>query len=63
MGKRVSIKIPSLNMNSLQIIGFSDASFVNNTDFSQCRHICFLDDDTGSVVPINFKSYKAKRIT
>ena len=61
---RVSIKIPRLNKRYLRILGFSDASFANNADFSsQLGHICFLSDDTGSVVPINFKSYKSKRIT
>ena len=61
---RTSLKIPKLRIDSLQVIGFSDASFANNADLSsQLGHICFLGDETGSVAPISFKSYKSKRVT
>ena len=61
---RVPLKIRRLSADSLKVIGFSDASFANNADLSsQLGHICFLGDDSGSVVPIKFKSYKSKRIT
>ena len=47
-----------------EFIGFSDASFANNAEFSsQPGYICLLADDSGSVVPIYFKSYKSRRVT
>ena len=61
---RVYLRIPKLEKSSLRAIGYSDASFVNNADLStKLGHICFLGDDTGAVIPISFKSYKAKRVT
>jgi len=61
---RFTLKVPKLEKSSLRVIGFSDSSFANNADLSsQVGHICFLGDDSGSVIPITFKSYKAKRIT
>lgn len=61
---RISLKVPSLNKDTLRVIGFSDSSFANNTDLSsQLGHICLLGDHSGAVVPINFKSYKSRRVT
>ncbi len=58
---RISLKIPRLDMDSLRIVGSSDASLANNYDLStQLGHICFLADNDGNVVPIDFKSYKSK---
>ena len=50
---RIKLKIPKLNMSSLKVIGFSDASFANNHDLSsQFGHIIFLGDENGDVVPV-----------
>ena len=55
---------PKLEVESLHITGFSDASFAANRDLSsQLGYICFLGDAKGSVVPFFFKSYKARRVT
>jgi len=63
LDKRLSLKIPNLDSDALRVIGFSDASFANNADLSsQLGHICFIRDDSGAVLPISFKSYKAKRV-
>ena len=59
----ISLKIPRLELESIRVIGFSDSSFANNRDLStQLGQIVFLGDNRGTVVPIHFKSYKAKRI-
>ena len=61
---RTPLKIPRLNVETLKIIGFSDASFANNADLtSQLGHICFLGDKTGAAAPVHFKSYKSRRVT
>lgn len=52
---RISLKVPKLDVSSVRIVGFADASFANNADLStQLGHICFLMDQNGSSVPINF---------
>lgn len=59
----ITLKIPKLDLLSLRVVGFSDASFANNHDLStQLGHIVFLADKKGAAVPIHFKSYKARRI-
>ena len=61
---QVSLKIPTLDIDTLRIIQYSDSSFSNNRDLSsQLGHICFLGDDSRAVAPIYFKSYKARRAT
>ena len=61
---RISLRIPKLNKDTLRVIGFADSSFANNADLStQLGYVLFLGDDTGSVVPISFKSYKSRRVT
>ena len=61
---RVCLKVPKLDAISLKILGFSDASFANNSDLtSQLGHIFFLADSTNAVVPLSFKSYKSRRVT
>lgn len=60
----VAIPFPKLDMKTIQVIGFSDASFANNADLtSQLGYICFLGDASGSSIPVHFKSYKARRVT
>ena len=54
---RIPLRVAKPNQESLRVIGFADASFANNADFStQLGHECFIGDDTGAVVPISFKS-------
>lgn len=58
----VALQISKLDVIALRVIGFSESSFENSADpFSQLGHICLLGDDTESVVPISFKSYKSRR--
>ena len=58
------IKVNKLDLDSLRVVGFSDASFANNHDLtSQVGHIIFLADKNDNVMPIYFKSYKARRVT
>ncbi|CAN8072966.1 unnamed protein product [Agarophyton chilense] len=60
----LSLRIPRLNRETLRVIDYSDSSLANNRDMSsQLGHIVFLGDGTDNVVPIHFKSYKAKRVT
>ena len=61
---RIPLRISNLNQKFLRVLGFPDASFANNADLcTQFRHGCFIGDDTGSVVPISFKSHKSRRVT
>ena len=60
----ISLKVPAPNKDTIRVIGFSDSSLANNAGLSsQLFHICLLGDHTGAVVPINFKSYKSRRVT
>ena len=57
------LRTPHLNREPIRVVGFSDASFANNHDLSsQLGYIIMLVDDTGTMAPIHFKSYKARRI-
>ena len=59
----VSLKIATLDHESLRVVGFADASFANNHDQStQPDHIFFLADGHGRSVSISFNSYKSKRV-
>ncbi len=58
----VSLKFPKLDLETLRVVGFSDASFANNYDLaSQLGHIVFITDGEGNSAPIHFKSYKTRR--
>lgn len=60
---KININFPQLDQSSLRVIGYSDASFGKNLDLSsQLSYITFLTDATNKVIPINYKSYKSKRI-
>lgn len=64
INNHTTLHIPPLDIDTLKVIGFSDGSFANNADLtSQLGYIIFLGDNTGRVAPIQFKSYKAKRVT
>ena len=61
---RVTLRFPKLDLNTLRIIGISDASFANNRDLtSQLGYLFFLADKQDRVIPLCFKSYKARRVT
>lgn len=61
---RLRLRINKLDRKSLRIIEFSDSSFANNRELSsQLGHIVFLGDSSNAVIPLSFKSYKARRIT
>ncbi len=60
----VSLKFPKLNLDTIRVIVFSDASFANNYYItSQLGHIVFIAAREGNAAPIYFKSYKALRVT
>ncbi len=57
----VSLKFPKLDLQTLHVMGFSDASFSNNYYLTcQLGHIVFIADGEGNAAPIHFKSYKAR---
>lgn len=59
----VSIQFSKLGLRSLHIIGYSDASFAVNADLtSQLGYFVFVGDNAGAVIPIHFKSDKARRV-
>jgi len=59
----LAIRIPKLDMETIKVVGFADASFANNYDLStQLGHIVFLCDSAGNAAPIAFKSYKSRRV-
>ena len=61
---KITIRFPKLDMETLRIVGISDASFANNRDLtSQLGFIIFLSDTNDRVIPLLFKSYKARRVT
>ena len=54
------LKFASLELNSLRIVGYSDAAFANNHDLkSQLGRVVLLVDDKDNAVPISFKRYKS----
>lgn len=53
-----------LDPSQLKLIGSSDASFAGNRDFtSQVEYFIFGSDKSGVVVPMLYKSFKARRVT
>lgn len=61
---QVRLKIPKLDVESLRIVGFSDASFANNADLlTQLGHVFFLTDECNKAAPITIKSFKCRRAT
>lgn len=64
VGNRVLLHFPKLKVEVLRIVGYSDSSFANNSDFSlQLQHLCFSSNVTGSVTSISLKYYKSRRAT
>lgn len=61
---RVLLAVLKLDAASFRIVGFSDASFANRRELStQLGYIIFLVDGDSNSVPIEFKSYRSRRIT
>ena len=53
-----------LNMNSVRLVGYSDAAFANNHDLtSLLGRIILLTEEHDNAIPIVFKSYKSRRVT
>lgn len=60
---QIQIQVPKLDISSLCIVGFSDASFASTSDLtSQVGHVCFLSDPPEAVA-IVFKSFQARTVT
>lgn len=60
---KFSLQIPKLDHKSLRIISFANYFFAKNYDVStELAHVCFLTDKDGSSAPMDFKSYRSKRI-
>ena len=60
---RGSIKFPSLDLSTIRVVTYSDASYGNLPDgSSQGGHIVFLSDSSGKCVPITWSSVKIRRI-
>lgn len=60
----VSLRFIQLRPLALKIFGFSDASFAGNRDLtSQLGYVVFIGDSIDRVIPLIFKSYKARRVT
>lgn len=62
--KNVCLQYPQLQLSTLQITAYSDASFKNNVDnTSQLGYIIFLTDASGKCCVISFSSHKSRRVT
>eukprot|EP00171_Calliarthron_tuberculosum_P011584 IDg11584t1 len=58
------LSFPKLDIDTLHVVGYSDASFASNGDLSpQLGHITLLRGASGSTIPFALKSYKAGRVT
>lgn len=59
----VDLKFPKIQLNSVRIVGNSDAASANNADInSQLGRIILLMNGTDSAIPVIFKSYKSRRV-
>lgn len=64
INNKAELRYMELDLCSLKVISFSDASFAGSKDLtSQLAYIFFIGDKTGNVARIIFKSYKARRVT
>ena len=61
---RLTLRVPRLDVNTVRVVGFADASFAGNYDLSsKLGFIVVLADAKNECVPIAFNSYKARRVT
>jgi Reverse transcriptase (RNA-dependent DNA polymerase) len=59
-----ALRFPILDISSLRICVYCDASFANNDDMSsQMGYIVFLTDGNNRCAPLSYKSVKCKRVT
>jgi hypothetical protein len=59
-----TLKYPKLDINSLTLKEYTDASYANNFDgSSQLGYIIFLADASGKYQPIVWSSHKSRRVT
>ncbi len=57
-------RFPKLDLYCIRLIGYLDAAFANNYDFSsQLGKITWLIDENASAIPLSFRSYKSRRVT
>ena len=62
--EKLVLRYPKLDLSSLRIQVYSDASFASNADLSsQVGNIIFLADDSGTCQPIAWYSHKIKRVS
>ena len=58
------LRFVKLDLNSLQLMVFTDGSFANNTDLSsQIGYVCVLADKHNQANIIHWSSTKSKRVT
>ena len=58
------LKFVKLNINTLQLLAFTDASFANNKDLSsQIGYVLVLSDASNKANIIHWSSIKCKRVT
>ena len=61
--EKSSIKFPELDLESLQLVSFSDASYSNlRNGGSQGGHLTFLVDKNNNSCPLEWKSNRLKRV-
>jgi hypothetical protein len=60
----LALRFPRLDLETLRLQVYSDASYANNADgSSQLGYIIFLTDATGECQPILWSSHKSRRVT
>ena len=58
------LRYPKLQIDTLRLQTYSDASFASNEDLSsQLGYFIFLVDGTGNCQPLHWSSHKAKRVS
>ena len=58
------IKYPQMDLESICIVGYSDAAFANNSDLTtQPGRAILLVNKDGIAMPISYKSYKSRHVT
>lgn len=62
LNNRASIIVPKLDISTVLVVGFSNASFDSNRDYTtQIGLIIFVTDNNDLSVPVHVKSYKTRR--
>ena len=64
VNKPGQIILPLLDLSSLYIVGYADASFANNRDLSsQLGYVVLLKDKNNRAAIVNYGSWKCRRVT